>query len=125
MQKDLTYHEKTDLKLHSMKHSSFNEGQPIVFEGKLTSQSGKKIVNATIFIKSDGSCPENHIIASGKTDSMGRFWILTSTKIWDKSDNMITTHAEFYGSKYYFPSVSDIQIVVVYPLKGDQCNWDS
>jgi hypothetical protein len=115
-------HEKTTLRLIPLRYHRFNEGQPIVFDGKLTSQSGKEISNATIIIKSDGPCPANHIIANGITDPHGKFWILTPTKIWDESDNMIKAHAEFNGSEKFSPSVSDIQIVVVYPIMGEKCN---
>ncbi|MGI0021448.1 MAG: hypothetical protein ACRD9Q_01175, partial [Nitrososphaeraceae archaeon] len=105
--------EETILKLHAMRHSTFNEGQPIVFVGKLTSQSDEKIENAAIVIKSDGSCPTNHIIANGTTGGDGRFWILTTAKIWDESDNMIKTYAEYGGSERFSPSISNIQIIVV------------
>jgi hypothetical protein len=101
--------------------SWFNEGQPIVFEGKLTDYLGNPITNAPILIRSDGPCPANHIIAQGITDKHGRYKIFTKTLLWDEQDGLITTFAEFPGSEIFEKSVSDSQLIVVYPVKGEKC----
>jgi hypothetical protein len=99
----------------------FNEGQPIVFEGKLTDYSGYPIAKVPILIKSDGPCPANQIIAQGITDNHGGYKIYTKAIIWDEHDGLITTFAEFPGTERYEKSVSDSQLVVVYPVKGEKC----
>ncbi len=59
---------ETTVKLYQMKHPTFNGGQPIVFDGKLTTAGGKIIPNAEIVITSDGPCPVDGVIAIGVTD---------------------------------------------------------
>ena len=39
----------------------------------------------------------------------------------DENDGMITTHAEFLGTNTLESALSDIQIVVVYSVKGEKC----
>ena len=117
----ITVPEKTILKLHNFNDHRFDGGQPIVFVGKLTTESGERIPDARILVKSDGPCPKDHIIASGNTDKHGRFWIYTLTKIWDESDNMIWVHAEFTGDENFSPSISNGQVVVVYPSHAEKC----
>ena len=102
-------------------HPLFNEGQPIVFEGKLTDSFGNPISNGSITIHSDGPCPANHIIAQGITDKHGRYKIFTTALLWDEQDGLITTFAEFSGNDSFEESVSDSQLVVVYPVKGEKC----
>ena len=111
--------EKTTLKLHVMRHSSFNEGQPIVFVGKLTDKVGNGIAGTKVIIKGDAPCPKDHIITSGITDKNGRYWIMTTARIWDEKDNLVKTHAEFDGTDQFLPSKSDIQVIVVYPIRGE------
>ncbi len=112
---------RTILTLHKFEESFFNEGQTIVFQGKLTTQSGDRIPDAKIIIKNDGSCPEDHVMDEGVTDKHGRFWIYTVAKVWDKSDNLITVHAEFEGNKIFLPSTSFAFPIVVYPLNAEKC----
>jgi len=112
--------EKTILKLHDMRTVSYNGGQPIVFSGRLDTTSGV-ISDAEILIKSDGGCPDDGIIANGTTDKNGRYWILTLTKIWDPSDNSIKIHAEFLGDERFYPSKTQIEVVVVYPSHAEKC----
>lgn len=112
---------KTILTLNEFKTSTFNGGQPIVFEGKLTTPSGDRVPYAKILIKNDGPCPANHVIAEGITDKHGRFWIYTITNVWDGSDNLIKVHAEFEGNEKFLPSMSEKHIVIVYPVKADAC----
>lgn len=99
----------------------FNEGAPIVFQGKLVNFAGYSISNANVVIKSDGPCPSNHIIGKGITDKHGRYKILTHGTVWNEENNLITTFAEFPGNDLYESSVSDTQIVIVYPVKGEKC----
>ena len=113
--------QKTVLYLHKWEHAAFNGGQSIVFEGKLTTESGERIPHAKIIIKNDGPCPDNRIIAEGMTDKKGRFWISIITKVWDESDNLIKIHAVFEGDDNFLPSVSDEHLVVVYQGNAEKC----
>lgn len=115
------YSETTVLSLIEFDSTSFNEGQPIVFEGRLTTESGSPIQEATIQIVSDGTCPKDGVIGSGKTDKHGRYWIYTLTKLWDPVDNLITVHAKYTGSENLDPSTSENVKVVVYPIKSGPC----
>ena len=72
--------DKTITYLHKFEHASFNGGQNIVFQGKLTTEFGDRIPYATIIIKNDGPCPKNYVMAEGITDKHGRFWISTIAK---------------------------------------------
>ena len=112
---------KTILTLHQFEYASFNGGQTIVFSGKLTTDSGDRVPYAEILIKNDGPCPEDKVIAEGKTDKHGRFLISTVTKIWDESDNLIKVHAEFEGNSDFLASKSYERVVVVYPLNAEKC----
>ena len=114
-----SFQEKTALRLFQMKHS-FNEGSPIVFHGKLVSNSGEPIPKANITIFHDGDCI-NKTIANGTTDKMGMFWILTTAKIWDTKDNLIKATAVFDGNNEFLPAFSESRIVVVYPIKNNGC----
>jgi hypothetical protein len=112
---------QTVLAMADFRQPRFNEGQPIVFEGKLIDSSGNPISQVPILIKSDGPCPANQIIAQGITDNHGRYKISTKTLLWDENDGLITTFAEFPGTERHEKSVSDVQLVVVYPVKGEKC----
>lgn len=109
------------LAMVDIKSPRFNEGQPIVFEGKLTDNFGSPISNETIMIQSDGPCPANHVIAQGITDKHGRYKIFTNALLWDEQDGLITTFAKFSGNDSFEESVSDSQLIVVYPVKGEKC----
>ena len=109
------------LTMVDFRENRFNEGQPVVFEGKLTDYSGNPISNVSILIRSDGPCPANQIIAQGITDKHGRYKIYTITLLWNEKDGFITTFAEFPGTESFDQSVSDIQSVVVYPVNGEKC----
>ncbi|HWP78747.1 MAG TPA: carboxypeptidase-like regulatory domain-containing protein [Candidatus Nitrosotenuis sp.] len=101
-----------------MRHR-FNEGDPAVFVGKLTTKSGTPVPNSKITIIHDGSCPDK-IIAEGKTDKTGRFWIFSSAKIWDK-DNLVKVHAEYRGERGLFSSQSENKVIVVLPVQNKSC----
>jgi hypothetical protein len=92
-----------------------------VFEGNLKDNFGNPISYAPILIRSDGPCPVNQIIAQGTTDKHGRYKIFTTSLIWDEHDGLITTFAEFPGSEFFEQSISDSQLIVVYPVKGEKC----
>ena len=111
---------ETTVKLYQIKSPTFNGGQPIVFDGKLTTAGGKIIPNADIIIISDGPCPADGVIATGVTDKHGRFRIYTMTQVWDVSDNLITAHAKFLGDETYSPSKSHGQPIVVYPTANTE-----
>ena len=115
-------YKQTILTLVDFRPPRFNEGDPIVFEGKLTDYLGNRISDGSILIKSDGPCPSNHIIAKGITDKYGGYKIYAKTLLWDENDGLITVFAEFSGAVNLEQSVSDSQIVVVYPIKGEKCN---
>jgi len=112
---------QTILAMVDFRQPRFNEGQTIVFEGKLTDDSGNRISQMPILIKSDGPCPTNQTIAQGITDKHGRYKISTKTLLWDEHDGLITTFTEFPGSESFEQSVSDPQLVVVYSVKGEKC----
>jgi len=112
---------QTILTMVDFRQPRFNEGQFIVFEGKLTDYSGNPIPDASILIRSDGPCPANQIIVQGITDKHGRYKISTKALLWDEHDGLITTFAEFPGSESFEQSVSDPQLVVVYSVKGEKC----
>ena len=113
--------DKTITYLHKFEYASFNGGQNIVFQGKLTTELGERVPYAKIIIKNDGPCPENYIIAEGMTDKHGHFWISTVAKVWDESDNLIKVHAEFEGNENFLSSSSHEFPVIVYPLHADKC----
>ena len=112
---------QTILAMANIMHPLFNEGQPIVFEGKLTDAFGNPIPYSPILIRSDGPCPSNKIIAQGVTDKHGRYKIFTKALLWDEHDGLITTFAKFPGSEFFEQSISDSQLIVVYPVKGEKC----
>ena len=112
---------QTILAMVDFRQPRFNEGQPIVFEGKLIDYSGNPISHVPILIRSDGPCPVNQTIAQGITDKHGRYKISTKALLWDEHDGLITTFAEFPGSESFEQSVSDPQLVVVYSVKGEKC----
>jgi hypothetical protein len=111
--------QKTVLRLFDMR-AIFNEGDPIVFVGKLTNKTGTPISGAKITVLHDGTC-QNKIIGEGITDKMGRFMVYSTAKVWDKKDNLIKTHAEFLGQDKFLSSKSEPTIVVVYPLQNKGC----
>ena len=111
--------EQTVLRLFDMRNS-FNEGDPTVFVGKLTTKSGTPIPNSKITITHDGVCPTK-IIGEGKTDKTGRFWIFANAKIWDKEDNLVKTHAEYKGEGRFLSSTSEYKIIVVLPVQNRNC----
>ncbi len=112
--------EKTVLKIHQFRELKFSGGDPVVFSGKLTTESGQAVPDAKILIKNEGPCPDDGIIGDGITDKHGNFWILILTKVWDES-NTVKAHAEFDGNYEYLPSISSIQGFVVYPSHGEKC----
>jgi len=112
---------QTILAMADIMSPRFNEGQPIVFEGKLTDSLGNPISYVPILIRSDGPCPANQIIAQGITDKHGGYKFFTKALLWDERDGLITTFAEFPGNDSFEQSVSDNQLVVVYPIKGEKC----
>ena len=113
--------EESKLKMHKFRTHRFNGGSPIVFTGNLFSETGFAIKHADIIIKSDGPCPADQIIAQGKTDKRGRFWILTQAKVWDPKDNMVLVHAEYPGNERYLPSFTETQPVVVSSRPASIC----
>ena len=113
--------QETQLKLHKFTSHRFDGGQPIVFSGNLFTDSGHRVPRAEIIIKHDGPCPADGIIAKGLTDSNGRFWILTTAKVWDTATNLVRIHAEYHGDENLLSSESKKQIVVVSPSLGNIC----
>lgn len=111
--------ETTVLRLFDMKNP-FNEGDPIVFVGKLTTKSGVPLPNSKITIVHDGPCTPK-TIGEGKTDKTGRFWILATAKIWDKGDNLVKTHAVYVGEGRFLSSTSEYKMIVVLPVQSKNC----
>ncbi len=113
--------ESTEIKLHKMRTSFIDGGQPLVFVGKLTTDSGKPIHNATIVIKNNQSCPEDQIVGTGTTGKRGEFNIYTIPQVWDEKDNRITFHAEFSGNEKYSNTVSENRTYVIFPTFAQIC----
>ena len=113
--------EPSKIKLHKMRSSIIDGGQPLVFVGKFTTDSGKAIYNATIIIKNDQNCPDEQIIGLGTTDKGGKFSVYTMPKIWNEKDNRVTFHAEFNGDEKYSASVSENRMYVIYPEHAQKC----
>lgn len=111
--------ETTFLRLFDMRNP-FNEGDPIVFVGKLVTKSGVPIPNSKITIVHDGPCALK-TIGDGKTDKAGRFWILATAKIWDEKDNLVKTHAVYGGGGRFLSSTSEYKTIVVLPVQNKSC----
>ena len=113
--------EPTELKLHKMRSSFVDGGQPLVFVGKLITISGEPIHNATIFIKNNQSCPEDQIIGQTQTDKTGKFYVYTISKIWNEKENRVSFYAEFNGDEKYSPSESESRTYVIFPKLAEKC----
>jgi len=113
--------EVSKIRLHKMRTSLVNGGQPLVFVGKLTNDVGDPIANATVFIKNNQNCPVNQIIGIGITDDIGSFHVYTISKIWNEKNNLVKFHAEFNGNGRYLASVSNDLIYVIYPSHAQKC----
>lgn len=113
--------ESTEIKLHKMRTSFIDGGQPLVFVGKLTTDSGRPIHNATIIIKNNQSCPEDQIVGTGTTGKRGEFNIYTIPQVWNSKDNRITFHAEFSGNEKYFNAISENRTYVIFPMFAQTC----
>lgn len=113
--------ESTEIKLHKMRTSFIDGGQPLVFVGKLTTDSGRPIHNATIVIKNNQSCPEDQIVGTGTTGKRGEFNIYTIPQVWKEKDNRITFHAEFSGNEKYSNTVSENRTYVIFPTFAQIC----
>ena len=113
--------EETVLKIYQFRGIFFNGGEPVVFRGKLTTESGQPVPGAKILIKNEGPCPNDGIIGDGITDKHGDFWILIITKVWDESNTLVKAHAEFDGNYEYSPSISSNQNFVVHPSHAEKC----
>jgi len=109
----------TILKLNRI--NAINAGSPIIFSGSLNSNSGFKIENAEILIKSDEGCPANAIIAQGFTDKKGKFLIKTTSMVWNSDDRIMNIFAEFLGNDVYTSSSSRTYNVVTNPGNGQNC----
>ncbi len=111
----------TILKLNRI--NAINAGSPIIFSGSLNSNSGFKIENAEILIKSDEGCPANAIIAQGFTDKKGKFLIKTTSMVWNSDDRIMNIFAEFLGNDVYTSSSSRTYNVVTNSGNGQNCNF--
>jgi len=114
-----TGNEKTILKLNQF--NKIEGGKPIVFSGSLTAISGLKIENEKIFIKTSGGCPADGIIAQGKTDKNGKFWIKKISMDWSKDDYRMKISAEFFGNEKFVPSSSRTYQVLTNISNGQNC----
>jgi len=77
--------QKTKLVLHDFGlGSNWNAGEPIVFRGKLTTNSGERIGNADILIKSDGPCPEDGLFGFVSLEPLGDSNIKPQTQYIDE-----------------------------------------
>lgn len=111
----------TELRLFQWRSIQVNAGFDIAFSGNLKDNSGNPIPHAEILIRIDGICPDDGIIASGITDSKGRYFIMTEAMHWDP-DGLVRANAEFLGNSKYLPSESRGQLIVVFPsAHGKSC----
>ena len=117
----ITKLEKTSLIIFDFKTIRFDGGQPIVFSGKLTEEDGTRIPNSEILIKSDNTCSPDGIVAKGKTDKYGKFWIYTMPKKWNSEDNRIKFHAEFLGDEKFASSQSQEKSITVFSSHAEDC----
>ena len=113
--------ESSKIKLHKMRSSFVDGEQPLVFVGKLTTDSGRPIYKATIIIKNDQSCPDDQIVGQGLTDKRGKFSVYTVPKVWNEKDNRVTFHAEFGGDEKYSASISENRMFVIFPDHVQKC----
>lgn len=113
--------ESTEIKLHKMRTSFIDGGQPLVFVGKLTTDSGRPIHNASIIIKNNQSCPEDQIVGTGTTGKRGEFNIYTTPQVWNSKDSRITFHAEFSGNEKYSNAISENRTYVIFPMFAQTC----
>ena len=113
--------EPSKIKLHKMRTSFVDGTQPLVFVGKLTSDSGKPIHNATIVIKNDQGCPLDQIIGQGVTKKSGKFSIHVIPEVWNEKDNRVTFHAEFIGNEKYSSSISEKRMFIIWPYFSQTC----
>jgi len=113
--------EPTKIKLHKMRSSFVDGGQPLVFVGKLTTDIGRPIFNASIIIKNNQSCPEDQIVGTGTTGKRGEFYIYTIPQVWNEKNNRITFHAEFSGNEKYSNSISENRTYVIFPMFAQMC----
>ena len=110
---------KTTLKLNRI--NAINSGSTIIFSGSLDSNSGFKIENAEILIKSNAGCPANGIIAEGLTNKNGKFLIKTISMVWNTDDMPMNIFAEFLGNDVYSSSSSRTYNVITNPGNGQNC----
>ena len=113
--------ESSKIRLHQRHSIKIDGGQPLVFVGKLTTNSGESINNATISIKNNQDCPADQIVGTGITDKTGRFYVYTISKIWNEENNLVKFHAEFSGDEKYLASTSNDVIYVIYPSLAQKC----
>jgi hypothetical protein len=112
---------KTTLKLNRI--NAINAGSPIIFSGSLNSNSGFRIENVEILIKSDSGCPSNGIIAQGFTDKNGKFLIKTTSMVWNTDDRPMNIFAKFLGNDVYASSSSRTYNVATNSGNGQNCNF--
>lgn len=82
-------------------------GSPITFTGKLVeSNTGKPVSGAKIKIM-DSDIGRDDLLASGTTESEGRFSITWTAKKTDPRDNTAEVYAKFEGNDNYQPAKSE------------------
>ena len=109
-----------------LKLNPFNKiegGKTIMFSGTLSTQSGQKIANESVLIKSDLGCPADGIIAQGKTDKNGKFLIKKIAEDWSKNNNRMKIYAEFLGNEKFNSSTSRTFDVVIISGIGQNCHF--
>lgn len=112
---------KTVLKLNKI--NKINGVTPTVFSGTLLTESGHRIVNEKILIKSFEDCPANNIIAEGKTDKNGKFLITNNLLVWSNNKNIMKIYAEFLGNEQNEQSSSRQYNIVISHGNGQNCHF--
>ena len=94
-----------------------------IFSGTLSTESGHRIANGKIILKSFEGCPQNNIIAEGKTDENGKFSLTNNFLVWSNNDNIMKIYVEYLGNEEYAPSSSKQYDVIVHHGDGQNCHF--
>ncbi|MCV0401002.1 MAG: hypothetical protein K5777_03345 [Nitrosopumilus sp.] len=81
-------------------------GDLITFSGKLSTASGQGISGAIVEIKDDDSWGPDDLVATTRTDSMGKFSVTVTAKDWDGWSDASEIYAVFEKSANYEKSRS-------------------
>jgi hypothetical protein len=102
---------KTTLIIDSLP-AVIKDGEKVTFSGTLkTEKHGYKIQGATIFVKHLSPSGSGITLASGVTDSQGRFTMEWSVSKLDNNDNNFNVFATFDGYQMYAKAQSPLYLI--------------